>query len=173
MSAGAISAFHAYIRQRGAGLGRSFGTFLLLPFNLTFHTSNFHGAGGIGLCPLALAPLGILASRKNAAGVLVLRMFLLVVLWFFTQQESRFLIHAYVLSAIFAVLGWRALLANGEPLAKHLAATIVFLSCFYGLFMILKNGSAACPGAIFVPVRGCQARSYHSLPREFRLFESR
>jgi hypothetical protein len=80
MSAGAISAFHAYIRQRGAGLGRSFGAFLLLPFNLTFHTSNFHGAGGIGLCPLALAPLGILASRKNAARVLVLLMFLLVVL---------------------------------------------------------------------------------------------
>jgi Dolichyl-phosphate-mannose-protein mannosyltransferase len=139
MSAEAISAFHAYIHQRGAGLGRSFGAFLLLSFQLTFHTSNFHGAGGIGLCPLALAPLGILSSRKNvAARVLVLLMFLLVVLWFFTQQESRFLIHVYVLAAIFAVLGWRTVVTNGARLPKYLLAAVVFLSCSYGLFMILK-----------------------------------
>jgi len=138
MSADAISAFHAYIRQRGEGLGRSFGAFLLLPFNLTFHTSNVHGAGGIGLCPLALAPLGILSARKNAAArVLVLLTFLLVVLWFFTQQESRFLIHVYVLTAIFAMLGWRAV-ANGTRLSKYLLAAVVFLSCSYGLFMIFK-----------------------------------
>jgi hypothetical protein len=139
MSAGAISAFHAYIRHRGAGLGRGFGAFLLLPFNLTFHTSNFHGAGGIGLCPLALAPLGILSARKNAAAkILVLLTFVLVGLWFFTQQESRFLIHVYVLSAVFAVLGWRTLSDNGAQLAKYLAAIVIFFSCSYGLFMILK-----------------------------------
>jgi hypothetical protein len=139
ISAEAIAAFHAYIRHRGAGLGRGFGAFLLLPFNLTFHTSNFHGAGGIGLCPLALAPFGILSSWKKAsAKILVLLMFLLVALWFFTQQESRFLIHVYVLSAIFAVLGWRAIAANGSRVAKYLAAVVVFLSCAYGLFMILQ-----------------------------------
>lgn len=138
ISAGAISALHAYIRHRGTGLGRSFGAFLLLPFNLTFHTANFHGAGGIGLCPLALAPFGILTSRKKApARILVLLMFLLVVLWFFTQQESRFLIHFYVLTAIFAVLGWRTVVANGTRLSKYLLAAVVFLSCSYGLFMIL------------------------------------
>jgi hypothetical protein len=139
LSAGAIAAVHAYIRQRGAGLGRGSRAFLLLPFHLTFHTSNFHGAGGIGLCPLALAPFGIFSCWKKAsAKILVLLMFLLVALWFFTQQESRFLIHVYVLSTIFAVLGWRALVANGARVAKYLAAIVVFLSCAYGLFMILK-----------------------------------
>lgn len=163
LSAGAISAFHAYIRQRGAGLGRSFGAFLLLPFNLTFHTSNFHGAGGIGLCPLALAPLGILSARKNAAArVLVLLMFLLVVLWFFTQQESRFLLHVYVLTAIFAVMGWRTVVTNGTRLSKYLLAAVVFLSCCYGLFMILKMDQQDAR-AVFSP-RFAAARREASIP---------
>jgi hypothetical protein len=45
-----ISEFHAYIRQRGLGLGRGFFAFLLLPFNLTYHTSNFHGAQASVFC---------------------------------------------------------------------------------------------------------------------------
>ncbi len=63
--ASAISQFHSYIFQRGMGLGRGWLAFLKLPFNLTYHTSNFHGAGGVGLCPLGLAPFGFLALRKQ------------------------------------------------------------------------------------------------------------
>src|SRR5262249_24112214 len=93
LSPEAISQFHAYIRQRGGGLGRGLLAFLLLPFNLTYHTSNFHGAGGIGLCPFALGPIGILSSRRNPElKVMVILAFLLTVSWFSTQQESRFLI---------------------------------------------------------------------------------
>jgi 4-amino-4-deoxy-L-arabinose transferase-like glycosyltransferase len=61
----AIQQFHDYIYRRGAGFGRGWLAFLKLPFNLTYHTANFHGAGGIGLCPLALAPCGIVAMRRD------------------------------------------------------------------------------------------------------------
>ena len=61
----AIEQFHNYIYRRGAGLGHDSLAFLKLPFNLTYHTANFHGAGGIGLCPLALAPFGVIATRRN------------------------------------------------------------------------------------------------------------
>jgi hypothetical protein len=138
-SAEAISEFHAYIRHRGAGLGRGLRAFLLLPFNLTYHTSNFHGAGGIGLCPLALGPIGILAFRsKPVTRVLALSMFLLLFLWFLTQQESRFLIHVYVISTVFAVLGWREVVASQRRFSKYLVVLVVLLSCSYGIFMIVK-----------------------------------
>jgi dolichyl-phosphate-mannose-protein mannosyltransferase len=137
LSPDAISQFHVFIRQRGIGLGRGFFAFLLLPFNLTYHTSNFHGGGGIGLCPFALGPIGILWSRKNALiRMLILLMFLLTSVWFLTQQESRFLIHVYVLGAIFSVLGWHRVLACRRKLSKYLAGSVVFVSCAYGLFMI-------------------------------------
>src|SRR5208283_435049 len=59
LSPDAIVNFQSYILKRGAGLGHGLGAYLLLPFNLTYHTSNFHGAGGIGLAPLALGPIGL------------------------------------------------------------------------------------------------------------------
>jgi len=135
-----LAQFHAYIRQRGAGLGRGVVAFFALPFNSTYHTSNFHGAGGIGSAPLGLGPIGLFALRKNPMvrmlGVLTL---LLVAAWFVTQQESRFLIHVYVLGAIFAVLGWRQVSARGNAVARMLAVALIAVSLGYGLFMIGKN----------------------------------
>ena len=139
LSADAISEFHAYIRKRGAGLGRGFFAFLVLPFNLTYHTSNFHGAGGIGLCPIALGPIGICSFRNNATvKLLVVLTFLLTFAWFETQQESRFLIDVYVLVAVFAGLGWQAVLTWGRNFSRRLASLVVLISLSYGLFMILR-----------------------------------
>jgi hypothetical protein len=163
LPADAIAAFHAYIRQRGAGLGRSFWSFLLLPFNLTFHTSNFHGAGGIGLCPLALGPIGILYARKKRCTLpLLLLILLLTALWFLTQQESRFLIHVYVLAALFAVLGWSAIATSGSKFSKQLLAAVVFLSVSYGSLMILRGGFPDVR-AVFSP-RFVAARRASSIP---------
>lgn len=146
-----VAQFHAYIRQRGAGLGRGVASFLLLPFNLTYHTSNFHGAGGIGLAPLGLGPIGLFALRKNpivrTLGVLAL---LLVSVWFVTQQESRFIIHVYVLGAIFAVLGWRQVSSRGNAAARMLAVAVIAVSLGYGLFMIGK-GWPRSVHAVFSP----------------------
>ena len=137
LSADAISQFHAYIWQRGMGLGRGFFAFLLLSFNLTYHTSNFNGAGGIGLCLFALGPIGIWQCRRNTlARMLILLMFLLTTAWFFTEQESRFLIHVYVLGAVLSVLGWRSVLAGRRNISRYLAGAVIFISCAYGLFMI-------------------------------------
>jgi hypothetical protein len=142
LSPNVVAQFHSYIYQRGAGLGRGLVAFLLLPFNLTYHTSNFHGAGGIGLCPLALGPLGIIASRRNSfAKMMVILGLLLTVVWFVTQQESRFLIEVYVMGAIYGVVGWRYAVSNGRQFSRLLAGTIVVLSIAYGLFMIRRADS--------------------------------
>jgi hypothetical protein len=137
LSREAMEQFHEYIRRRGVGMGRGLSAFLKLPFNLTYHTANFNGAGGIGLCPLGLAPFGIVALRRNNfARLLLLLAFLLLFLWYLTEQESRFLIHVYVIGAVFSVAGWNYAVANGGKLARVLAAVLVGISISYGLFMI-------------------------------------
>ena len=134
-----ISYFHDYIQARGAGLGRHFTDFLLLPFNLTFHTSNFHGAGGIGLAPLAFAPFALRNLKRDPkVAVLILFAFLSTIVWFLTQQESRFLIPVYALAAIASVAGWQYLQQLSSRATKILCAVIVAISLSYGCFMIAK-----------------------------------
>jgi hypothetical protein len=129
--------FYGYIQGRGRGLGRGFGAYLLLPFHLTYHTSNFHGAGGIGLAGLALGPFGLIAARRDRfVQALTLMGVLLTTAWFLTQQESRFLIHVYALGAIFSVIGWRYVLRQRVRISALLCAAVVATSILYGLFMI-------------------------------------
>jgi hypothetical protein len=137
LSPEAVREFHIYIYQRGGGLGRGLSAFLLLPFQLTYHTAYFHGAGGIGLYALALTPFGLIASRRNAfARALALLALLLTVEWFVTQQESRFLIHVYAIGAIFAVLGWRYVASYSPRWGSFLCGVTIGCSLAYGLFMI-------------------------------------
>jgi hypothetical protein len=159
----AISQFHEYIFQRGMGLGRGWLAFLKLPFNLTYHTSNFHGAGGIGLCPLGLAPFGLWPLRKQffARQCAVLAL-LITVLWFLTQQESRFLIPVYALSAIFSVAGWSYISERCGRLHRWTAGLIVAVSIFYGLFMIC-SGQADNLRAVFSPAYA-EAKRQHEIP---------
>jgi len=122
---------------QGSSLGRVIGAYLLLPFNLTYHTSNFNGAGGIGLAPLALGPFALIAARRNGfIGALVLLAFLLTTLWFVTDQESRYLIHVYAIVAILAVIGWGYAGCKAPHFSPLLSATVIACSLLYGLFMI-------------------------------------
>lgn len=144
-----VTQFHDYIRRRGGGLGRGFGAFLMLPFNLTYHTSNFHGAGGIGLVPLAFGPIGLIAARKDAFGkTLALLGSFLLIAWFVTQQESRFLIHVYILAAIISVIGLRHLQSLSNSLVRVLTVSVVAVSVGYGLFMIGEGWSGGVHGVI-------------------------
>jgi 4-amino-4-deoxy-L-arabinose transferase-like glycosyltransferase len=139
LPADAIQNFYVYIQNRGGDLGRRFGAYLLLPFHLTYHTSNFHGAGGIGLTGLAMAPFGLIASRRDHfLKSLALIGVLLTTAWFVTQQESRFLIHVYALGAVFSVIGWRYVLQQRDRSSSLLCAAVVASSILYGLFMIVR-----------------------------------
>jgi uncharacterized membrane protein YbaN (DUF454 family) len=107
---------------------------------LTYHTASFHGAGGIGLVPLAFAPIGFIAKRKNTiVQMLALTSFLLLAAWFLTQQESRFLIHVYILTTITGLLLFDWFFATPSALSRVLVACIVLASVSYGLFMIGKQ----------------------------------
>jgi hypothetical protein len=138
LSPEAIRQFHASILKVGEGMGRGPLSLLLLPFHLTFHPANFlNGAGGIGLVPLALAPFGLFSRRRNAFAVgLSLFALLQTVAWFFTEQEARFLIHNYVIAAIFGVWGWMYVVKAAPKFAPALSALLVACSILYGLFMI-------------------------------------
>ena len=128
------------VRETGEGMGRGLAHLLLLPFNLTYHTANFRGAGGIGLVPWALAPFGLLASRRNLfARALLLFALLELVCWFLTAQVSRYLIVVYVIAAIFGVLGWRCVAGLGTRFGRALCSLVVGISVSYGFFMIASE----------------------------------
>jgi len=141
LSAEAIQEFHSYIRRRGEGLGHGLRAYLMLPFNITYHIIGaFHGrAGGIGLAPLALGFLGSVAAWRDAfSRRLALLGWFLLTLWFFTQQESRFLIHGYAIGGIFAVLGWRYAVRTAGRSARLLSGAVVALSVLYGCYGIVS-----------------------------------
>jgi len=126
------------VLQTGRGMGRSVWDFLLLPFNLTYHTANFRGAGGIGLVPLAFSPFGLIAWRRNGfAKGLILFASLQLAAWFVTAQESRYLIPDYVLAAVFGVLGWQYVVRLRSRFASALSSVVVATSIVYGLLMIV------------------------------------
>ncbi|MFI5058059.1 MAG: ArnT family glycosyltransferase [Candidatus Acidiferrales bacterium] len=134
-----VQALQQNVLNHGHGMGRGLGRFLLLPFNLTFHTANFNGAGGIGLAPLALGPFGLVVCRKNTfAKGLALFALLQMVAWFVIAQESRYVIHIYAIAVIFAVLGWQYV-QRASRYAQAISVLIVASSIFYGLFMIVSD----------------------------------
>jgi hypothetical protein len=137
LSAEAIRGFHAYMYNRGAGLGHGLAAYLLLPFKLTYETSYFHGGGGIGLAPLALGPFGLIAAWQDKfLRGLALFAFLLTTAWFLTDQESRFLIDVYAIAIVFAVVGWRYAVETAPKWGPALSAAVIACSILYGSYMI-------------------------------------
>ena len=141
LPASAIENINHLMLKIGEGLGKDFSHFLLLPFNLTFHTANFEGgAGGIGLVPLAFLPFAFRARSWDVfAKGLALFGVLTTLAWFYTAQESRYLIQAYLIAAIFGVAGWEAVVRIVPRITRPLAALVVAVSVFYGLFMIVSG----------------------------------
>ena len=132
--------FEAYIRERGKGCGRGLFAFLALPFNLTFHTASFHGAGGIGLAPLALLPFAIWKQRRDASFLLWLLWVLLFTgIWFVTQQEARFFIPALAVLCAFSVLAIVDLWTRMRLLGRWLLAATLIVSVSYGAITNLND----------------------------------
>lgn len=123
-----------------SGMGRGFAAFLLLPFNITFHTASFRGAGGIGLVPLALGPLGAIGRRRDGVAMgLLLFAVLETLAWFVTAQESRYAINLYAIAAIFGFLGWQYVVRLGSRTARALAVVLVAVSILYGMSIIIST----------------------------------
>jgi len=135
-----LKSFYEYAVWRGNGLGRGPLAYLLLPYNLTYHTSNFHGAGGIGIAPLAFGWIGVLATwRERFASRLALIGLLLVSLWFVTMQESRYLIPFYGVLAVFAALGCASAKSILGKRVKIMCGIVVGISLIYGFAIMAKS----------------------------------
>ncbi len=140
MSTDRVIALHEYFDERGRGLGHGPMALLLLPWNATFRSGWFHGAGGIGLIPLALAPLGIWVSRRDRdARLMILWAALLIVSWFCSIQEARFFIHALCIWALFGSIGLACVLHAPSRVARTLAWATLAVSVAYGFSSLVKG----------------------------------
>lgn len=130
----AAQEFQAYIRERGKGYGRSLFALLMLPLNFTFRPAGFHGAGGIGLAPLAFVPIAFRAVRRNRVALAwLIWVSAFTVAWFFTQQEARFFIPVLAVAAALAALGAEYLWKNDGIWTRALVAAVLVLSMSYGI----------------------------------------
>ena len=136
----ALANYYALFYRHGPGMGKSIKALLLLPFNLTFHTANFNGAGGIGLSGLALAPFGFYASRRSSVCcALAVLIVLLTVVWFPSFQEARYLMPAFPILCIFAVIGWNYAKSTSRRTSRILSAAVVLISILYGLALMASS----------------------------------
>jgi len=155
---------HMLMATAGGGMGRGPLSLLLLPFHLTFHPANFEsGAGGIGLVPLTFLPFCFRAYPWNQfAKVSALYGILQTIFWFFTMQESRYLIQVYVLAAIFGVAGWRYVVRAAPRFGPVLSALTIATSISYGLFMIV--GARAEDMHAAVSTSFAETRKHREIP---------
>lgn len=132
-----------YIAERGQGFGKTPAAFFALPFNFTFRTEYFHGAGGIGLAPLALAPVGLWLLRASmTTGRWFAWCFALVSFWFVTQQEARFIVVVLPIAAMLAAHGACVLNAACSLWGRCLVFAVLGVSLLYGAASALSVRAA-------------------------------
>jgi hypothetical protein len=137
-SAAARANIERYIEVRGQGLGRTARDFVLLPFRFTYEAHRFHGAGGIGVAPLAFFPAGLLRWRDPRVCGVVAWLCLNTLVWFVVQQEARFLAPVILASTAVAVVGAEGLVARRGRPARIAWILALAISVAYGTAVLAR-----------------------------------
>lgn len=85
------------------GMGHNLGSFLMLPWNLTFHSDRFYDTPGLFIGPIFLVAVPLLlVTRYNSRKLVGLTLFFLaqIILWFVLTQQSRYLIPSFAILAV-------------------------------------------------------------------------
>jgi len=127
-----------YLRQIGPGRGPL--DLLLVPFRLTFQPAAFgaSGATGIGYAYLFLVPL-LLLARGRGRTVRLLTGYVLVggLIWFYTSQQTRFLLPWLLAAAVLGGLALDRVLRGRVHLHRGVSAVLGSL----GLVVLLAGGT--------------------------------
>jgi hypothetical protein len=142
----AAVAMEAYVYERGYGFGHGPLDLLLVPWRFSMFPGTFHGAGGIGIVPLGLGPIGWWVARKRAGmGELTVWSLCVGLVWFLTQQEARFVQVLFVIGAVLGALGanW---LSSRSRLGLVLSVLVTGVSIVYGASTVVKATGPASLG---------------------------
>jgi len=127
-----------YLRQIGPGRGPM--DLLLVPFRLTFQPGAFGASGttGIGYAYLFLVPL-LLLVRGRGRVVRLLAGYLIVggLIWFYTSQQTRFLLPWLLAAAVLGGLALDRVLRGRVHLHRGISAVLGSL----GLVLLLAGGT--------------------------------
>ncbi len=147
MSASAVPAgyfdeFFRFSAIKGGGMGGGFGNLILLPYQFTYFTDNFAGAGGFGLVPLAFGPIGIWQSRQRPeVKFFVLWATLLTLIWFVSDREARYLIPGVIVLFVLASKGLQYCFASVKRQTRVLAWSVLLIPMIYGLAYLISVDS--------------------------------
>jgi len=127
------------------GMGHDLCSLLALPWNLTMEVipNQFSNSFGFQVTPLlalgCIAALGIGFVRRIPQVAAMLKIAgIVTVLWFFTSQDSRYLLPAFPLIAIAGGLGWDAICARDTRFGKAVVLLPV-IAVAYCQFLLVKD----------------------------------
>ena len=128
------------------GVGHDLASFLMLPWDLTFHSERFYDTPGLFVGPILLvaAPLLMLAKYRSRK-LLGLTLFFLsqMVIWFGLTQQSRYLLPAF---AILAVIVAAVAYSDERFRITRIALYAVFAAMgVFGVLTLLPAVESAAP----------------------------
>lgn len=143
---------HTYtVLQSHFGMGHDLGSFVMLPFDLTFHSEKFYDTPGLFVGPILLAAIPLLFFvRRHSRKLLGLTLFFLaqMVIWFALTQQSRYLIPAFaILAVIIAAIAY----SDERFKVTRAALYVVFAAtAAFSVLMLVGLVQAAAP-VVFGP----------------------
>ena len=128
------AAFHRRIQvEVGAGFGGGLLNLILLPWHFTFYPDVFRGGHGTWAI-LALAPLGLWLVRGNRlAQRYLVWAGLLILIWFQTQQNARFLIHIIALLTAISAVALPVMLKQSGLVVSWLTRGVILATIITGI----------------------------------------
>jgi hypothetical protein len=142
-------ASHYATQQSKFGMGHGLHSFLMLPYNLTFHSEAFYDTAGLFVGPIMLAAVPVLFVAKYRCRKLagLLGFFVaLVVIWFGLTHQSRYLVPALATLAVLAA----AVVYHDDRLrwVRRALAAVFAVTAAFGLFTLWPGIQSAWPVAI-------------------------
>ncbi|MCE5322091.1 glycosyltransferase family 39 protein [bacterium] len=138
---------HNYSTQQSLfGMGHGLAAFLMLPYNLAFHSEKFYDTAGLFVGPIFLVGLPVLLLAKYRSRKLVgLTLFFLAFLitWFALTQQSRYLVPGFaVLAVLIAALAY----SDGRFHISYYALWSVFLlTAVFGILTLCSAITNTAP----------------------------
>lgn len=132
--------------QAKFGMGHGIAWFLMLPWNLTFHSDRFYDTPGLFIGPILLVavPLMLIAKYKSRK-LLGLTLFFLaqMVIWFTLTQQSRYLIPAFALLAV--IIAWIAYSDDRFKITRVALYVVFAAMALFGVLTLWPSVESAAP----------------------------
>ncbi len=130
--------FAGYVKIRGMGMGKSFVSLLLVPWNFTIYSEKFHNWQTITPLYLSLSPAIVFIIKKKIYYPLMAISFIFSMLWFYFDQEARLIAPIIPFFAIMIHAGLEVMFLKYGKVKKYIQI-LVIISMSFSVLLAVKH----------------------------------